>query len=359
MTNRSDPRKTWVYPIVIFLLVLSVACIFNTASGGGTAPVGGVITPGGTADKGAIPATYFQFGTGTFNLSDPTAGLAGLTSYDSILTISFDGQVNGQAQKWTSASEMIVSQQDPTFRQLTVHATGQTPPNAYFAEANGVQISQSGIAACQAIIPADGQSSADSWEPARQLATLHGAVEAGSDTLDGVPVKHYTFDAHAMGDGDLVTATGEVWIATEAGYIMKYTVNYQGGPKYFGTGTTGTMTWNYQLKDINQAVSLSLPSGCASVGKVDAPRMPDATLVVEDPGLTVYTTSSNLVDVLAFYQQKLPAAGWTDDHVSSKSPKMGMALYSKGDLQLILTVNTTDTPASVWLLMSHKVSAGQ
>jgi hypothetical protein len=138
---------------------------------------------------------------------------------------------------------------------------------------------------------------------------VFGAEEAGTDTVNGVPAAHYNFDERALAQGDLNKSTGELWLASDRGYVLRYRLTTTGDESYFGEGTQGSMSWDYELTQINAPVTIALPEDCLP-GLVDAPMLPDAAKVESLPALLRYETASSLPDVVAFYEKELPALGW-------------------------------------------------
>ena len=153
-----------------------------------------------------------------------------------------------------------------------------------------------------------GDSLAERLEPAGFLTGVIGAEAAGSETVNGA-ADHYTFDERALGQLGLAKSTGELWVASNGGYIVRYKVATKGTAVYFGEGIEGTLTWDYELTGVNQPVAVELPKGCPA-GMVNAPLLPGATAVRRVPGLLSYSTSTGLAAAAAFYQKQIPLLGW-------------------------------------------------
>ena len=113
----------------------------------------------------------------------------------------------------------------------------------------------------------------------------------------------------ALGQVNGAKSTGEVWVAEKGGYVVKYLLTTKATADYFGNATEGTLTWDYELTNLNKPVTIKLPADCPP-GLVDAPQLPDATNVVSMPGALTFDTSMGLADVAAFYEKQLPALGW-------------------------------------------------
>ena len=247
-----------------------------------------------------------EFGPGSFVLSDPLVGLANLSSYTATLTISFNGTRAGQAEQWSKPYVMLTTR-EPAARLLTVSGGGGA---LVVAEAQGASYERPAEGPCVGnVLDADNPLAARS-EPAGFLNGVIGAEEAGSETVNDVASTHYTFDQRAFGlTEDFTKSTGELWIAVDGGYLVKYLVTTVAGADYFGEGIEGTQTWDYELTGANQSLVIELPADCPA-GMIDAPLMPDAANIVNMPGVLSFDTASNPADVAAFYQQQLVALGW-------------------------------------------------
>ena len=249
------------------------------------------------------------FGPGTFNLPAPAVGLADLTSYRATLTITFEGTRAGQPEQW-ARTYLMLANREAGASQLTVDTAGDEAARIFESEINGSLYERKGSAAvCTVSVAEEGQSLADLWEPALFLLPVVGADEAGSDSLNGAAVNHYTFDERALGAANIATATGEVWVDSTAGYVVKYTLTSKGGGDYFGDEREGAATWLYELTEVNQPQALELPADCP-IGLLDVPLLPDAADSLNTPGMLTYTTARPMTEAAAYYQEQLPALGW-------------------------------------------------
>lgn len=299
--------------------------------------------------------TTFQanvvLGSGPFSLTDTSAGLADLSSYTASLTISFEGTNATQPSKWSKTYVMLVSK-EPAARQLTVEKTGDiadlTP--VFMAEMNGADYQSSGQESCQANAIVAGSSLADQMEPAGFLANVVGADTAGSATVNGVKADHYTFDERALGQPSPAKSTGELWVASKGGYIVKYVLSTKAGADYFGDGIEGTITRDYELTGVNKPVKLELPADCPA-GMVNAPELPDATNVVNVPSWLSYDTASSMADAAAFYEKQMPGLGWKVLDKPDLSDTTAVLGFTQGaqDMSVIITTDAGTTSVEIAL----------
>jgi len=65
--------------------------------------------------------------------------------------------------------------------------------------------------------------------------------------------------------------------SSNGGYVVKYLLTTKGNEDYFGDGNEGTLTWDYELTNVGKSLQIQLP---------------DASNVVNTPGLLIYDTST-------------------------------------------------------------------
>lgn len=290
------------------------------------------------------------FGPGAFNLLDPTAGLSGLLSYKATLRLTFDGTEVGQPSQWSKTYAMLVTS-TPTTRQLTIEATGQVSDSepVFMAEFAGTAYTQRGENVCNATVIDPENLLAQQMEPAGFLIGVIGAEDASNDTINGLAVSHYLFDERALGLLDIAKSTGEIWIASDGDYVVKYILTTTGDADYFGEGIEGTVTWDYELTDVNQAIALELPKDCPA-GMIDAPLLPDATDVQNMPGLLSYTTASSAIEVAAFYQHRLPTLGWQPTADPSISATAALMEFTQDNQLLSVIITAGEAGTTVHIL---------
>jgi hypothetical protein len=293
---RTLTRTTWtIRSFLVVPLLTSLACSSSSSSTPApttrqsgvpattaptsTSPAGS--SPPSTAvvstPPGSDPQTFdasLVFGSGPFSLQTTTAGLAALASYTATLTLSFEGTRAGQPSTW-SKSYVMLAMTTPAARQLTIQKSGDVaaPAQAFMAETNGAAYEKNAQDACTATVIAPDATLAQPFEPAGLLAGVVGADAAGSEAINGVSADHYTFDEHALGHAGRATAIGEMWVASDGGYIVKYLLTTKGDAKYFGEGVEGTLSWDYELTDIGQPVTITLPDDCPP-GMLNVPQLP-------------------------------------------------------------------------------------
>lgn len=282
------------------------------------------------------------FGTGSFDLLNPAGGLADLAGYQATLTVSFDGIVAGQAEQWSRTYTMRTTQMPPV-RQITIENAEQ---QIWTTEIGGMRYERRNGGLCIANpVEAEGVP----LEPADFLDSVIGAEEAGEDTVDGVAADRYHFDERAIGAADIAESEGELWIASNSGVLLRYTLTTTSGSDYFGEGVEGMLRWDYLLTGVNQPQTFEVPADCPPP-VLDLPMMPDAADVLHYPGWTSYTTASVLDDVIAFYEAQVAAAGGQPSGPPLRSLNGG-ALYgfTQDNRSLVLIASEEEGGTSVLL----------
>ncbi len=337
--------KRW-FRIALPLILLTLSACNKSADG----------VPASSQSSGVTVHENVTFGSGPFNLPDPKVGLSDLPSYSATLTMSFSGTQNGQPEQWSRKFVMLVSK-DPAVRQLTVADTGSSgaAQSVYMAELDGADYQVQGQDACTASAVKQGNSLSDVGEPAGYLPYVLGADEAGSSTVNSVAAKHYTFDQQALGQENLTQSTGEAWVASDGGYVVKYLLTTQAKEDYFGAGTEGTLTWDYEVTGIGKPVTVKLPASCPG-GMVNAPLLPGASNVVNIPGQVSYDTSTSLKDAAAFYQKQIPALGWALQNTASVQATKAFMDFQQGgqDMTVFITAKGNVTTVNILLTRAQK-----
>ncbi len=293
-------------------------------------------------------------GPGSFSLSEPAAELNRLTFYRATLRSEFNGTMERQPTQWSETFHLAASYK-PRVRLLTVERTGAPSSRTFVSgEIAGVFYSRDGDKPCGASVLETPIEPTAIAEPARLLLPAFGAEEVSPrESLQGLPVKHYRFDERAIGAEAPTKAAGEIWTAAEGGFVVKYMLRVEGGRAFFGKDIQGTMTWEYELDDVNQAFVVEPPPGCP-LGLVDAPRLPNATERVNRPGFLTYKTSGDLKRTIEFYEQQMPAAGWQASEQKYITENLASFEFTQGERRLSLVITSKAGITTVRVLLERR-----
>ena len=103
------------------------------------------------------------------------------------------------------------------------------------------------------------------------------------------------------------------------------------------------------MRDVNQPITIEPPPGCEAA-KSEFPMLPDATGVTTMGGMVMYESASSFDDVLAFYQEQMPADGWSDTGDSFISEGTAMLSYTKDGRTATVTLTEGDGTVSVMIM---------
>jgi hypothetical protein len=351
MTNLLSRR----WKIVIFILVplFVTSCLLSTGNPPAPTqtPEGDVGSPADSQEPGVISLQgKMVFGPGDLLFPDTKAGLADLAGYTATLVLSFDGNRAGKTEQW-SKTYIMVTQKEPAVRQLTIEKTGDLSDliPVWMAEAEGATFIRSANNSCTASLIDPENSLGDRTEPAGFLAGVHGAEAAGGETINGVSAQAYIFDERALGLQGIAKSAGEIWVASEGGYIVKYVLSREGTSDYFGEGIEGSFSMEYELTNVNQPVAYELPVDCPA-GMINAPQLLDASNIQNVPGLLTYDTSSSVAAAVAFYQAQIPELGWTllgDPVINATS---ALVEFTLGDKTITVVITAGDRSTEVLIV---------
>jgi hypothetical protein len=280
-----------------------------------------------SADPSESPAPI-ELGNGPFDLPDPAAGLADLTSYVATLTVTFSGTSAGASVNATAEATMRVS---PQGRELVIDR-GSDGEATWRAEIGGTAYSKEGASPCATRPVVDGESLTELYEPAWLLAPLFGADEAGTEVVDDAPAHHYAFDRRALALPVVANASGDVWVAERDGHVVRYRMSLDAGPPYFGEGIEGTRSLEYEVSTVNEPLAIDLPSDCPV--PLGIPPLPDATDVVRRPLLLSFNSRMSLARAVRTYPKLLRAERWKPSIRPAVTRSTALLAFRKGTSNL-------------------------
>jgi len=187
------------------------------------------------------------------------------------------------------------------------------------------------------------------------LGRVEDARYVGQETVNGVPARHYKYDegsAAVFGSGKV---SGEIWVAVDGGFVVKELTSWTGGAGLFGIVASdeseGEGNWVWELSDVNEAISITPPTDCGGAAN-ELPIMADATDQKSFGDMTSYSTASAVEDVVAFYQEAMPVAGWKQAEEPTTLENMSMLSFSKDDQQAQIIITRDDDKTSVVITVS-------
>jgi hypothetical protein len=288
----SNSRFLFLF-IGIGVFILFISCQLSGAG-----------TPGKDSTKEASSQNPDQEqSNGSLNLPEPTMGISALDKYHLIYRNTVSGAEKGQRLEFDLAIDRMVNGTDE-LELVQQKSSDLQPVNLNLAVLNGAGYTQQKTGGpCRATSNGEVLKSS----PALKLPSVFGANQVGVETLDNVPAIHYQIDEKSVvwpfgKDGK---AQGDVWIAQEGGYVLKYELTIQQPTGDF----QGTRSWSYKLGDIGSDLKITLPDGCLPL-LTDIPIIDGALEVIQRPRFQKYISSASLEQLTNFYIENLNAAGW-------------------------------------------------
>jgi hypothetical protein len=294
------------------------------------------------------------FGTGAFHFPNPKAGLDQLSSYQATLTMTFEGLRLGRASRWSKTNTMLYSRQ-PAIWQLTIQKSGDLPDldPIFMAERDGVAYERRGADPCTAERLQEGDSPGERIDLALFLSGVIGADLQEIGTFKGIAANRYSFDKRALGEQGPTVSSGEMWVASSGGYLVKYRLIRTGKADFFGEGIEGILNLDYELSEVNKPLTFTLPVNC-SAGMVNAPLLPNAINVMKSAGMLTYTTPTSVADVYAFYQTQIPKLGWNAINEPLLTEDSAIIDYEQGDQQMSIFISreadVTTVDIMLWII---------
>jgi hypothetical protein len=302
--EEGETMKRLIFPLVV-LFTMAFACPLSSSS-----------KPGAKVDQ---------------LLPDPQVGLEVLSDYHAELTVSFSGAVNGAHEE--SAYTYTQSEWPALGAYFTgmdaVDENGQ-PLYILLGEVGEAQYEQAGNDGVCGVRWGESSGDAASFLLASMLEPVAAASFAGEESVDGIAARHYTFDAASLELPEGVQASGEAWIASQGGYLVKYSLQVSGSADYFGEGIEGTQRYEYLLSEVEAHPQVVYPPGCEPV-LTEVPAMPDASQVTRLPGTLDFATHASQEQVLTFYADYLEPDGWELASEERLEGQKAVLVYTRGD----------------------------
>lgn len=331
------------------LLGLTLAC--GLGGGGEEAPppteppAGGEEAPPPTEPPAGDEETEKE----EFSLSSVTGGLQSLDSYRGYFKMTFDGTTGGEAEHM--AYEMDIEYvRDPFAQRVVMRGTdaGEDFEIVYIGDKQYIVF---GGDQCMSTSADEGDAmDMEIFTPEDVIGGLENARRVRPDErVNGILCRHYTFDETAVAWAGFAYAEGEVWVAVDGDYVVRYALQADG--KDPTTEDEGHIEWEYEISDVNVPITIEPPPGCETT-ESEFPIMPDATDMTTMSGMTMYTSASPFDAVLAFYQEQMQANGWSDTGDTFIASDTAMLSYTKDERTVTIALNTEDGTVSV-LIMSE------
>lgn len=371
---------------LIFSALLSIALLLMAACGGGSAPA----SSGDTGSSGDVPAAPASSGANTGAAPPPAARptpapasteappenvtreikdisgrLDTLKSYRLLFTFSFEGKdEQGKSQNGSIEilQEVIKESNDQHMRMTGSGDTAQGDVFEFFQVGGTSYIySSEGQDKKQCVgFSSDSASGAMPGEMFTPSDIVGGIDKANlvkrGETVNGVVTDHYTFDEGGVSFGSFTNASGDVWVAQDGEFLVKYLGKATGKSDLMGQKAEGTFTWEYNINDINKVEAIELPKECENQQQADDIPLPDnATEKGRFGGISTFKSPDAPADVAAFFKKELPAQGWAAGEESALGDLVTLK-FTKDDRELSITITKDEKGGTSVLITENKQS---
>jgi hypothetical protein len=359
-------RPLWIFAAI--LLITSLACSLpigldrNSTNTDEPPAADSEGQSGGQQDRGeeAVPtndaAEVPESGGEEITGGSLNTGMENLSSFNMTFIMKVDGtksdgsavqeelSIEQRSDKAANASAMLVSG--------ILNGTGMD--NNYqlyqIGDATYMYGSFTGDDSCMYFSSAD-QSGVTAAEPSDFLGDFEKArLVSRGENVNGMNADHYVVEGENTFTG-MVLSQADVWIDPATQMVIRYigqgTVtdsNYLFGEEV----ATGTVTWEYNLTNINQPVDIALPEACESAASqtADYPIPSNATDTTTYSGFVSFSSPDTIQTVADFYRSELPAQGWTTNETMS-TDSVVMIAASKDDQVINVMITSSGEGTSV------------
>jgi hypothetical protein len=253
------------------------------------------------------------------DLSDITEGLGGLNSYKSTFALGFvgtDEQGNPVDGIWDYTEWAI---REPAAQRISFATTGfeqgDTGELGMFEMVTigdtsyMVTEDEDGTRSCISMSSDESTGLESGWFSPETMGGISGAQYVGTEMVNGIETKHYTWSESGISGWGFANASGELWQAVDGEYTVKYTAEASGQGAIMGPEWEGTLTVEYNLTEPNGSFVIEPPADCQTATS-DIPVMPDAYDKASFGEMQSYTSPSPFDTVRMFYEAEMVANGW-------------------------------------------------
>ncbi|MEO6062854.1 MAG: hypothetical protein ABIQ99_13025 [Thermoflexales bacterium] len=309
----------------------------------------------------ALKATEAPAAGAPVDLSNLEQNLEKLKSYRLAWSLSWDGKDEkgvAQAGSMSWLQEYITASKDQHF-SLSTKTTDKPSAEAFewFQVGDAFYIyapEKTGAEKCFGMTGSNTKNDAAPFKPSDILGGMRNAklVKRG-DTVNGVVVDQYAIDEKNVALGASATVVGNVWVARDGGYAVKYSTTAKGASLgLFGAiKGDGTLTIAYDLTDIDKINAITIPADCPKPG-TGLPVPPGATEKSSIGSLTSFKVKDVAKVVADFYKKELAALGYAVGEENSFGEMMTLS-FAKADSDVSLMI-TRDGETTTVLLTEIK-----
>ena len=131
------------------------------------------------------------------------------------------------------------------------------------------------------------------------------------DEANGIPAQRYSVKTVELTSGSVTEAAGEVWIAQQGQFVVRFSGGASGSFALSGQNSDGSLSWEYDLSEYNTLAEIELPSACQEQQAAAEFPIPDnSTNRTIFNGFISFESPNSALSVARFYRARLPQDGW-------------------------------------------------
>jgi len=193
------------------------------------------------------------------------------------------------------------------------------------------------------------------------LRDLSGARRIWPDeTVNGIRCRHYRFTEKALPYfltlGELSKVEGDLWLAVEGDFVVKYTLHAEGKELKIGEKPGfGTLDLVYEISDVGAEMAIEPPTGGGAAipgfAEGEFPMPEDAEMSMSGPGFTLIVTTLPVAEVAEFYKERLGELGWTKSEEINLGSMVNMS-FTKDSQQLNLMIGKSEESGKTQIMVN-------
>lgn len=161
------------------------------------------------------------------------------------------------------------------------------------------------------------------------------------ETMFGRDTDSYSYSGTDL-DGTSYEATALV--DRESGFAYRYEVT---GTRKNGD-TSEPFRWEYELVDVNSVTTITVPAECENVGQGAKWPLPEgATMTMQTNEMMSFDTPQQVDELAAFYDEAMPAAGYTPAAGGMATDTSVMANFTKDGKTVTIIMTYQDGKTTV------------
>lgn len=185
--------------------------------------------------------------------------------------------------------------------------------------------------------------------------------------INGIDSRHYQYDEKVLrkvfDEGlENVTATGDLWIAKDGGFVTKYTLTVEvdggGGGLFDPNMTEGVIEMTFELQDVNEKITIELPEEATASANLTGfdgsfPMPEDGAMTASSSTFAVVESAMPVEELQTFYEEALAELGWTKDEDGSMvMDDLASLAFTKDGVQLSLIITVDSSTGKTQIMAS-------